>query len=1100
MLRRSTATLLLLLAGCADAGEPPLFTLVSPAQSGVDFVNEIPEDPRINILNYLYYYNGGGVAAGDVNGDDLPDLYFTSNLGQDRLYLNRGDMRFEDATARAGIAPAAGWTSGVTMADVNGDGHLDIYVSTVDYESLPGRNILYINNGDGTFADRAEEHGVAFSGYSTQALFADFDRDGDLDMYLLNQSTHEERARARGAGREVPHPRAGDRLFRNDGERFVEVTREAGIYSGVEGYGLGVVASDLDGDGCIDLYVANDFQENDFLYRNDCGGRFTESLGGAMAHTSRFSMGVDVADMNNDGLPDLFVADMLPRREEILKSSANAEPFNVSVMRLRAGYHPQYARNTLQLNRGGGRFSEIAFLAGVHATDWSWAPLFVDVDNDGWKDLLVTNGIVRRPNDLDYIEYVGSPAVQASLARGVTQENLSIIERMPRVEIANYLFRNNGDLTFEDRAEAWGLGQPGFSSGATWADLDNDGDLDLVISNINAPAGIYRNGARALGDAHYLRIRLEGEGRNTSGIGARVVIGHDGMIQMAEQVPTRGFQSSVDHRLHFGLGASTRVDSLLVVWPDGRVQRLADPPVDTVLTLRQAEATGSYLAPEMPRPLLRDVTSEVDVAFEHRENAFFDFNREPLMPHRVSTEGPALAVGDVDGNGLDDIFVGGAKWQAGRLLLQRDDARFEPGDDASFRADSLHEDVDAVFFDADGDGDLDLYVVSGGNEFWGEHEALLDRLYRNDGHGVFTRDRGALPALHENGGAVAAADVDGDGDVDLFVGGRVVARRYGETPRSALLLNDGRGRFGDATAELAPELAAVGMVTDAAWTRGSAGEPELVVVGEWMPVRVFGWEAGRLVERTATLGLGGTEGWWSRVEVADLDGRGAPDLVLGNLGLNSFIRGSHEEPVRMYVSDFAGNGSVQQLLTLYRDGTSYPFSGRDELLEAVPQLRERFPTYASFAGVVPEALFGRQALSSARMLEATTFASMVALRGEDGRFELRELPVEAQFAPVFASHATDVDGDGRVDLLLGGNLFGVAPLRGRYDASLGLLLRGSGDGHFGAQSPAKSGMAVDGEVRAIAPVRGAGGSLLLAVARSGGALLILRVEDTASGS
>lgn len=1097
MLRRRFVLLSLaivpLLAACSDGGGEPLFELLPPAATGIDFVNEVPEDPAINIINYLYYYNGGGVAAGDVNGDGLQDLYFTSNLGPDRLYLNRGDFRFEDVTEAAGVPGPPGWTSGVTMADVNGDGDIDIYVSGVEYRTLPGRNVLYINNGDGTFTDRTAEYGLEHAGYATQALFADLDADGDLDMYLLNQSTHEERARARGAGREVPHPKAGDRLFRNEGGHFGDATAEAGIYSGVEGYGLGVVASDLNLDGCIDLYVANDFQENDFLYLNRCDGTFREALAEATGHTSRFSMGADAGDINNDTRPDLVVVDMLPAREEIRKTAAGAEPFNVAEMRRRAGYQPQYTRNTLQLNRGGGRFSEIGFLAGVEATDWSWAPLFADLDNDGWQDLFVTNGIVRRPNDLDYIAYVGSPAVQASLARGVTQENLSILERMPQVAIANFAFHNQRDLTFSDRAEAWGLDQPGFSNGAVYVDLNNDGALELVVSNINAPASVYRNRAREIGENHFLRVELRGDGANTAGVGAKVIVRHAGGTQMREQVPTRGFQSSVDPRLHFGLGSAMRVDTLVVIWPDRGYQVLTGLPVDTTLVLQQSDADGVYRYREEGEELLRDVTGQVGTDFVHRENAFFDFNREPLIPHRVSTEGPALAVADVDGNGLDDLYVGGAKWQPGQLLLQQADGTFAVGAIEAFRADSLHEDVDAAFFDADGNGAPDLYVVSGGNEFWGEHEALRDRLYLNDGRGGFTRNPAALPDRFANGSAVAPGDLDGDGDVDLFVGSRVVARRYGEIPRSAILRNDGHGRFSDVTEEVAPELAEPGMVTDALWVGGDGNDPlQLVVVGEWMPVRLFRWNGEQLQERTVQAGLEGTEGWWSSVTAADLNDDGAEDLVLGNLGLNSAVRASAEEPARLYVGDFAGDGGIQQLLTVYREGTSYPLAGRDDLLEAVPRLRDRFPTYASFGAIRVEEIFGREALARAAVLEARTMASAVALRQPGGGFSLRPLPVEAQFAPVYAARVDDFDGDGVADLLLGGNHFGVPPLRGRYDASYGLMLRGRGDGSFAALDPARSGVSIEGEVRAIEPLRAADGGRLLAVGRSDGALMVLR--------
>ncbi|MBW3628416.1 MAG: CRTAC1 family protein, partial [Gemmatimonadetes bacterium] len=688
-------TIALTAIGCrGERPAPALFELLSPRATGVSFVNELPEAPEFNILNYLYYYNGGGVAAGDVDGDGLPDLYFTSNLGDNRLYLNRGNYRFEDITEQAGVAGTEGWTSGVTMADVNGDGRLDIYVSGVSYLTMRGRNVLYMNNGNRTFTDQTEEYGLGHVGYSTQAAFFDYDADGDLDMYLLNHSTHTERGIRAAPQRATRHRTAGDKLFRNEGGRFTDVSQQAGIYGGVEGYGLGLVASDLNLDGCPDLFVSNDFQENDYLYVNGCDGTFTESIATATGHTSRFSMGVDAADFTNDGRPDLIAVDMLPDREEILKSSANAESFDLFNLRVKAGYHPQYARNTLQLNRGDGRFSEIGYHAGVSASDWSWAPLLADLDNDGRKDLFITNGIYRRPNDLDYINFVGNEAVQASLAQGITEENLMLLEKMPRVPLPNHAYRNQGDLTFREMGEEWGLAQPGFSNGAVYVDLNNSGSLDLVVNNVNAAAGIYRSRARELNGHHYLTVVPRGSGANTAGIGAKVLAVHDGVRQMLEQMPTRGFQSSVDPRLHFGLGRSTRVDSLTIIWPDGRFQTLTEVAPDRILVLEQEHAAGKYVYERSPasQPLFDDVTAELAIDYEHEENTFFDYNREPLMPHLLSTEGPALATADVNGDGLDDLYVGGAKWQSGHLLVQQRDGTFRRGSKAAFAADSVHED------------------------------------------------------------------------------------------------------------------------------------------------------------------------------------------------------------------------------------------------------------------------------------------------------------------------------------------------------------------------------------------------------------------------
>ncbi|MEX2157648.1 MAG: VCBS repeat-containing protein [Gemmatimonadales bacterium] len=1057
----------------------------------MSFANTLPQDSAANIVNYLYYYNGGGVAAGDVDGDGLVDLYFTSNVGRNRLYRNLGRFRFEDITDRAGVTDSLGWKSGVTMADVNGDRHLDIYVSAVNEPGMPegARNVLYINDGDGTFTDRTDDYGLGFAGYGTQAAFFDYDGDGDLDVYLLNSSTLSRLAGSRSTSRTARDAAAGDRLYRNDGSRFVDVSEQAGIYGSVEGFGLGVAISDLNLDGCPDIYIANDFPENDFLYLNNCDGTFRESITETTGHTSRFSMGADAADFNNDGRPDIVVLDMLPDSEHILKTAASAESYTLFDLKLAAGYHPQYARNTLQLNRGivrgQLRFSEIGQLAGIEATDWSWAPLFADFDNDGFKDLVVTNGIYRRPNDLDYI---------AALDSG--PPNLA---KMPHVPIANYVFRNNGDLTFTNLAAVWGLGARGFSNGAAYADLDNDGALDLIVNNLNAPAAIYRNRARNLDSAvanHSLTVALRGEGLNTAGVGAKVIIAdaHGGGRQMVEVMPTRGFQSSVDPRAHFGLGSTRRVDSLIVVWPDRRYQVLTDVTADRMITLEQADAAGRFPnpRPRTPSPLFSDVTARVGITYKHDENKFFDYGREPLMPHLLSTEGPALAVADANGDGLDDFFVGGAKWQAGELWLQRTDGRFHLAAQPALAADSLHEDVDAAFFDADEDGDRDLYVVSGGNEFW-EGEPLRDRLYLNDGRGNFRRAQGALPDFFHNGSCVVPADFNGDGHVDLFVGSRVVTRQYGATPRSYLLEGDGAGHFRDVTAAKAPALADAGMVTAASWLDYDGdGKLDLIVVGEWMPVRVFHQENGRFVDRTTEAGLAATNGWWNRIQSVDLNGDGRLDLVLGNLGLNSFIRASSREPARLYLGDFFRTNAITAILTSYRHRVSYPLAGRDALIQVMPALRPRYPTYASFGASRIEDIIPRKALQQARVLEARTFANAVALNRGDGTFELRPLPVEAQFAPVYASLAGDFDGDGRTDLILAGNFYGVTPVQGRYDASYGLLLRGDGDGNFAAVDMEQSGLEITGQVRRMALLTRANGDRVMLVARNDDRLQVIK--------
>ena len=1077
---------------------PPLFELLKPEATGVTFANTLPEKADFNPLNYLYYYNGGGVAAGDIDGDGLPDLYFTSNLGPNKLYRNKGNYQFEDITDKAGVADPDGWKTGVTMADVNGDGRLDIYVSGVDYLTMHGRNVLYINNGNGTFTDRTKEYGLEHVGYSTQALFFDYDGDGDLDMYLLDHSTHTERAIQAQTQLSANGPRTSDRLFRNDGNHFVDVTDRAGLRDGIDGYGLGIVASDFNDDGCPDIYVTNDFQGNDYLYVNNCNGTFTESLAKATGHTSRFSMGVDAADFNNDGRTDIVSLDMLPEREDILKMSAITESFDLFNRTIEAGYHPQYARNALQLNRGAGKFSEIGYLAGVAATDWSWSALFADLDNDGKKDLFVTNGIFRRPNDMDYINYVGNEAVQASLHDTITEANLSILKKMPQTPVANYAFRNDGNLKFTNMAEAWGLAEPGFSNGAAYVDLNNSGGLDLVVNNINAPASIYRSHAREINKNHYLTVQLRGSGANTAGIGARVEVTQRGETQVVEQMPTRGFLSSVDARLHFGLGASSKIDSLTVIWPNHRFQTLANLAGDRILTLSQKDASQVYQYHRpAPTPMFSDVTAKSGVDFRHKEDTFYDYNREPLMPQLLSTEGPRLAVADVNGDGLDDFYVGGAKWQPGKLFIQQRDGTFRASAQSALAADSVSEDVGASFFDANGDGHPDLFVVSGGNEFWGEQDALRPRLYLNDGKGNFQRARAALPEIFENGSCVAVGDFNGDGHPDLFVGSRVVSKSYGLIPKSHLLESDGNGHFTDVTLEKAPALSEAGMVSSATWIDyDHDGKLDLVVAGEWMPVRVFHQENGKFLDRTKQAGLSGTNGWWNSVEAVDLRGNGRQDLVLGNLGLNSFLQASAKEPARLYVGDFShsGGGNLEQILTSYKSGVSYPIAGRDELVKKIPSLRSKYPTYKDFGASRIEDIFPSADIRQAQEREAYTFASAVALNNGNGTFTMHPLPAEAQFAPIYASLAGDFDGDGKTDLLVGGNVYGVVPMLGRYDASYGLMLHGDGKGAFTPVDMEQSNFVIEGQVRDIKSLRAANGERLIVVARNNDKVMVLRQE------
>ncbi len=1079
---------MLLLLGCRRESSAPLFTLLSPRQTGITFANTITTNDSFNIQSNVYVYNGAGVAAGDIDNDGLPDLFFSGNMVSSRLYLNKGNMQFEDITERAGVKTNR-WCTGATMVDINNDGLLDIYVSVsgpgAGSRGVDRANLLFINNGDHTFREAAGQYGIADTGFTTHAVFLDYNGDGYLDLFLLNNSPKDF---ARGAADAHPlgvraiSPASYNTLYRNNGDgTFTDVSEQAGILRQI-GYGLGVVVADVNRDGRPDIYVSNDVSPNDALYINNGNGTLSDQAATLLKHTSVAGMGVDVADFNNDGWPDIVQMDMLPAAAEQRKRMSGYLTYGRRLGERRRGFRDDYDANSLQLNNGGV-FGEIANLAGIATTDWSWSALFADFDNDGRKDIFVTNGYPKAPNDLDY-------QLAVFRARGANDHAAAVeaLRQLRSYRVPNYLFRNNGDLTFSDVSKAWGMTQPGFSYGAAYVDLNNDGKLDLVVNNIDAPASIYENVQRD-STAHFLTVVLDGEPPNRRGLGASLVLTAAGQRQYLYHSPYRGFMSTMDDREHFGLGTATRVDSLAVTWPDGRMQLLTGLGVDQTITVRQGDAgmrdAGCEMrgecadASRITHPASRLFQSSAAPRYRQALPASPDYEVQPLLPYEPSRQGPPIAVADVNGDGLDDVFVGGTADVPGKLFLQKKDGSFvESAVGQPWAADKGFEDWGAVFFDANGDGRPDLYVASCGYQHTPVSRFLQDRLYINQGQGKFVRDHQALPEMLTCTAAVAAGDFNGDGKPDLFVGGRLTPRSYPYPARSYILRNDG-GRFSDVTAQVALELAQpFGMVTAAVWTDFDGdGRLDLVTAGEWMPLEFWHNDGKKLVK--VSVGLPPTRGWWWSLAAADFNHDGRPDLVAGNIGLNFMYQTSPQNPFGMYAGDFTGDHGTDIVLTQTIDGKEYPFFGRAKLGPVIYPLALRVPRYATFAAATVEQLFSSAQLQRALHYQADTFASLYLQNNGNGTFTPVQLPNLAQISPIRGIVARDVDGDGNLDLIVAGNLTEMEPNTTPPDAGNGLWLKGDGQGHFTPVSPFESGFLTPRGVAGLALIKTPAGSAVL---------------------
>ncbi|MEP7374297.1 MAG: VCBS repeat-containing protein [Chitinophagaceae bacterium] len=1040
-----------------------LFSELRSGKTGINFRNLLVEDQSLNVVHYIYFYNGAGVAIGDINNDGLQDIFFTGNMVKNRLFLNKGNFEFEDITTRSGIAEKQGWCTGTSMVDINQDGLLDIYICrSADDDPARRKNLLFINNGDLTFTEQAEKYGLADTGYSTQAAFFDYDKDGDLDCLVMNHSvsTYSIGVTENPEMRNKKNPDYASRLYRNDDDRFINVSDQAGINSNVLSFGLGIALSDFNNDGWTDIYISNDFKESDYLYINNRNGTFTDSFARCMDIASLNSMGSDAADYNNDGLTDLITLDMLSEDNYLQKTHSAAENFDKNILLISKGFEPQYMRNMLQKNNGNGTFSEVGQLAGVSNTDWSWAALFCDFDGDTNKDLFISNGFVKDFSDLDFMNFSTDKLVKAN--KGESNKSIKeVVANMPTIKIPNYLFKNSGNGLFDNKTKQWGLDKPAISSGAAYADLDNDGDMDLVVNNTNDYASIYKNNSRESLNNNFIRIKLEGSKQNRNGIGTKIKIYNKDSIYYQEQFPVRGYESSVDMRLNFGLGQIKFIDSLLVIWPNDAYQVIHNVAVNQTLVLKAADARDAYNYLKPPVTTLIHTSAIANI--KHSENAFNDFNVQRLLPNYLSRQGPGLAVGDINHDGLKDVFLGNAKGSVSKLFFQTADGNFRQSSSNIFAKDSSGEVTAAAFFDADGDGDMDLYVGRGGYEFLENDPAFQDKLFINDGNGNFKEK--ALPALLFSKGCVKPGDADGDGDMDLFIGGRLVPGKYPLPAPSGILINDGKGNFSDQTNIIAPSFDTLGMVTDAAWIDLNHDKKnELVIVGEWMPVKVYSYVNNKFSDVSSNYIHFASNGWWNRISIGDMDNDGDDDLILGNAGINTQFHVSEKEPMTEVVSDFDKNGSIDPILFYYIQGVSYPAFIRDEMSDQMPSIKKKFLTHKSYATAKINDLFTNEQLAESRTFRVDLMET-VYLENKGNELMLHHLPLEAQYSPVYGIVVADFNNDQKKDILLTGNNTWTRVRFGRYTSNHGVLLSGDNKGNFQYVPQTISGLNLTGNIR-----------------------------------